>query len=527
MRKIALLLAASAAAGAQRFYPDDPLEFELRPRQLKDVKNRKLSDYFDLLNNQFRRAGEKQPKKPPPIRAKGVNTLGEPLQGSWWVKRHYYRKMTIAELKRAPGPESLPSTGAKWTVVSAKNEGITPGFVIVDESKRRFFIKFDPLTNLEMATTADAVSSRFFHALGFHVPDNNIVYFGVDDLVLGEDVTLAGKDGKPRKMTRRDLFEILLKVPQLPDGRYRATASLTLPGKVVGPPRYSGMRTDDPNDIVPHEHRRDQRALHVIDSWLDHDDSRALNNLDTVVTEGGRTFIRHYLLDFGSTLGSGTQRANSPRSGAYYFAWGDSARQLFTLGLAPPYWAFAKYPHFPSVGKFEWKTFDPERWLPEYPNPAFLNRLPDDEFWGAKLVTAFTNEEIRAIVSMGQLSDKKAEDWLVECLEKRRDKVGRAYFSKLLPLDKFAIANGEIEWEDLGASLNYLPAADVSLEWSSFDNASGVKTPIAGSASKRIPAIQSGYSCLTIQDRRKPSHTIDVFVRHGGGGRIAGVERFW
>ena len=457
MRTLALMLLTVAALDAQRFYPDDPLEFEPPPRPVKDIKNRKLSDYFDLLNNQFRRAGERQPKQGPPIPARSVSTLGDPLQGAWWVKRHYYQKMTIAELKRVPGPDVLPSANGKWTVVSAKNEGVTPGFVILDANKRRFFIKFDPLTNPEMATSADAITSRFFYAMGFHVPENNIIYFDPDQFELGEDVSLPGSNGKPRKMTHRDMLEILLKVPKSADGNYRATASLALPGKPVGPPRYSGTRTDDPNDIVPHEHRRDQRGLHVIDAWLDHDDSRAINNLDAVVTENGRSYIRHFQLDFGSTLGSGTQRANSPRSGAYYFTWSGSARQLFSLGLAPPYWMLASYPHFPSIGKFEWKIFDPERWVPEYPNPAFLNRLPDDEFWGAKLVTAFTDEDIRAIVSMGQLSDKKAEDWLVECLIKRRDKMGHVYFSKVLPLDKFAIRNDEVAWEDLGATHRTFP----------------------------------------------------------------------
>ena len=528
MRTIAPFLLATAALAAPHFYPDDPLEFEPPPRSVKDIQNRKLSDYYDLFNNQFRKVGERQPKKGPPIEAKAVNTLGEPLQGAWWNKRHYYRRMTIAELQRAPGPDTLPSTSGKWTVVSAKNEGITPGFVIVDASQRRFYIKFDPLTNAEMATSADAITSRFFHALGYHAPENNIVYFEPDQLELGADITLTGPGGKPRKMTRRDLLEILLKVPKDADGKYRATASLSLPGKNVGPPRYYGTRTDDPNDIVPHEHRRDQRGLHVIDAWLDHDDSRAINNMDFVVTEGGRSYFRHYQLDFGSTLGSGTQRENSPRSGAYYFGWTRSARQLFTLGLAPPYWQFAHYPHFPSIGKFEWKVFDPERWVPEYPNSAFLNRLPDDEFWGAKLVTAFTDDEIRAIVSMGRLSDKEAEDWLVECLTKRRDKIGRAYFSKVLPLDKFAVERGEIVWQDLGAALNYLPAADVSLQWSAFDNATGVKTPIAGAASKQVPSIRDGYSCLTLQDKRTPSHTIDVFVRHdGAGARVVGLDRHW
>lgn len=527
MRTLALILLTAAALSAQRFYDDDPLEFEPPPRPVKDIKNRKLSDYFDLLNNQFRRASERQPKQGPPISAKAVSTLGEPLQGAWWVKRHYYRKMTIAELQRIPSADVLTASSGKWTVVSAKNEGVTPGFVILDANKRRYFIKFDPLTNPQMATSADAITSRFFHAMGFHVPDNNIIYFEPEQLELGEDVSLPGRDGKPRKMTRRDLREILLKVPKASDGHYRATASLALPGKPVGPPRYSGTRTDDPNDIVPHEHRRDQRGLHVIDAWLNHDDSRAINNLDAVVTENGRAYIRHYQLDFGSTLGSGTERANSPRSGAYYFSWHGSARQFFSFGLAPIYWMLASYPHFPSIGKIEWKVFDPERWVPEYPNPAFLNRLPDDEFWGAKLVTAFSDEDIRAIVSTGQLSDKKAEAWLAECLIKRRDKVGQVYFPKVLPLDKFAIGNGEIVWEDLGVA-HFIPPAEVSLQWSSYNNASGARTTMAGQVSKRIPAISSGYSCLTLQDRKKPSHTIDIFLSHDAGApRIVGVDRHW
>ena len=181
MRTLALLFLTASALSGQRFYSDDPLEFEPTPRPVKDIKNRKLSDYFDLFNNQFRRPGERQPEHGPPIPARGVSTLGDPLQGAWWMKRHYYRKMTIEELKRVPTADVLPSEG-KWTVVSAKNEGVTPGFVILDANKRRFFIKFDPLTNREMATSADAITSRFFHALGFHVPDNNIIHVVPDQL---------------------------------------------------------------------------------------------------------------------------------------------------------------------------------------------------------------------------------------------------------------------------------------------------------------------------------------------------------
>ena len=61
-----------------------------------------------------------------------------------------------------------------------------------------------------------------------------------------------------------------------------------------------------------------------------------------------------------------------------------------------------------------------------------------------------------------------------------------------------------------------------------FDNMSGAKTPIANSTSTRVPSVPSGYSCLTIQDRGKPSHTIDVFLSHeGGAARIVGLDRNW
>ncbi len=528
MKNLSILLFMAAAAYGQKFYSDDPLESEPPPISIKEAKNRKLSDYYDLLSHQFGKVGERQPEKGPPIRARGVNTLGEPLQGAWWQKRHYYRRMTLDQLKQGPDPTGLPSTSGKWTVVSAKNEGVTPGFVIIDADKRRFFIKFDPLSNPEMATAADAITSRFFYAMGYYVPENNIIHFQADQLELGADVQLPDKSGRPRQMTRKDLLEILLKVPKNKEGLYRATASAAITGKPVGPPRYYGTRSDDPNDIVLHEHRRDMRALHVIDAWVDHDDSRAINNFDSLVTEGGRSFIRHYQLDFGSTLGSGTQKANSPRSGNPFFSWKDSGTQLFTLGLAVQPWARADYKDFRSIGRFEWKVFDPEKWLPEYPNPAFRNRLPDDEFWGAKLVTAFTDDEIRAIVSTGQLTDKAAEAWLIECLIARRDKVGKAYFSKLLPLDKFRVEAGQLAWDDLGASHKYMPAADVTFQWATFNNSNGTKVDIPGANTARVPSLASGYSVLTIQSKAKASQKIEVYLLHAASGpRPVGLERYW
>src|SRR6185436_19134797 len=128
----------------------------------------------------------------------------------------------------------------------------TPGFVILDSQNRRFYLKFDPITNPEMATAADAITSRLFYAMGYHVPENNVVHFTRDQLEVSEDVD-AGPQAK--EMKSRAITEVLMKVKKSPDGSYRVTASLALPGRTIGPPRYFGTRSDDPNDIVPHEHR--------------------------------------------------------------------------------------------------------------------------------------------------------------------------------------------------------------------------------------------------------------------------------
>jgi hypothetical protein len=521
MKKLLLILAAAATLQAQKFYPDDPLLAEPPPRDAGKPARRKLSDWYDLFWHILATPGEKQPKIGPPIRARNVNTLGDPMDGAWYVRRHYWRRMTIEELRRGAGgaaPPVLP-----WTVVAAKGEGITPGFTVIDATKRRFFIKLDPISNPEMMTAAEVISARFFHALGYHVADEYIVEFHPKDLRIQDRLTFVNQHGIERPFTPRNLTELLLKAPRLPGGRYRAVASLALEGRPLGPFRWFGTRADDPNDTIPHEHRRELRAAHVFFAWLSHDDSRAINTLDTLVTRGGKTHIRHHLLDFGSTLGSGSDKPNSPRSGAYHFSWRESAVQMASLGFVIPYWAKARYPRFPSIGLFEWQVFDPEKWLPEYPNPALLNRLPDDEFWAAKQVMHFTDEEIRAIVRTGSLSDPAAEDYLVRCLIERRNKIGRACFRKVLPIDRFELRGGELVFEDLAARHGLPSPAPYKISWRDFDNAT--ETPGASlGGGPRIPAAASPYIMAEITAPRRPGQAVRVWLHQG---RVVGVEYAW
>ena len=65
---------------------------------------------------------------------------------------------------------------------------------------------------------------------------------------------------------------------------------------------------------------------------------------------------------------------------------------------------------------FEADFFDPERWKPEYPNPAFERMRPEDAFWAARIVARFTDEAVRAIVATGELGNAEAERYLADTL---------------------------------------------------------------------------------------------------------------
>jgi hypothetical protein len=81
------------------------------------------------------------------------------------------------------------------------------------------------------------------------------------------------------------------------------------------------MRDDDPNDLIPHEHRRDLRGLRLISAWLNDNDIREGNTLDMYVEEDGRRFLKHYLIDAGSALGSDTTHPNIDRMSTRSPCW--------------------------------------------------------------------------------------------------------------------------------------------------------------------------------------------------------------
>jgi hypothetical protein len=375
-----------------------------------------------------------------PKEAYNVNTLDEVPDSSWFINRNGRRPMSLEEIKRGPNVNDGPADGP-LTVFRGKTTGFTQGFWVRDERGDAFILKFDPPEYPELASAAEVISTKLFHAIGYNVPQNTIFRFRREQLRMDPKATFNDSFGRRRAMTESDVDEILKRVARQPDGAYRCVASRFLAGKPKGSFTFLGLRPDDPNDIIPHEHRRDLRGLRVFSAWLEHNDMRTANTLDVYVTEGGRQFLRHYLIDFGSTLGAETVFPNPPGVGhEYQLDFSEAAKVLFTLGIYQQPW-YKREPKllYPSVGIYSADEFDPPRWKQEFPLVAFENMTDRDGYWAAKIVASFTHEQIKAAVETGELSDPKAADYLVEQIVRRRDKIARYYFSRWAAIDRFAL----------------------------------------------------------------------------------------
>jgi hypothetical protein len=261
---------------------------------------------------------------------------------------------------------------------------------------------------------------------------------------------------------------------------------------------YEGTRPDDPNDIIPHENRRELRGLRVFSAWVNHTDSKAINSLDMLVAENGRSHVVHYVRDFNSTLGSAGIGLRERRDGYEYLAeTGPAKKALPALGFYVRPWMTIDYPNLPGVGRFESKRFVPEEWRPRVPNPAYVRSRPDDTFWAARKLMAMSDELIRAAVKAGKYSDPRAEQFLVDALIERRDKIGRAWLTAINPVVDPALGDdGVLTFRNAAVEYGFAPApTGYHVAWFRFDNATG-ESLAAGESNAAGPRVTAPADAL-------------------------------
>lgn len=368
-----------------------------------------------------------------------VNAFDEVPDSSWYRNRLARRPLTPEEVALAACAEAPPlDPNETWTITSAKPNGANPGFIAVDSAGNRYLLKFDADANQpERATAADVIGSRLYWAFGYHTPCNRLVSVERDVLSIAPDATYEAA-GRELPLTWEVLEPAFEGAVRDESGRIRATASLFLPGRPLGPWRYEGTREDDPNDVVPHEQRRELRGGRLLAAWLNHFDSREQNTLSIWRdVDGTNGYVEHYYIDFGECFGSlwGIEGISRRLGHSSYFDVGHVLTDLVTLGLVPRPWHDAHFGASGAVlGYFDVERFDPDAWHPGYPNPSFLRATERDDAWMARQLADLGPEQVRAVVDAGQFSSRVVADELYTVLLGRREKILQRHLHTVSPL---------------------------------------------------------------------------------------------
>ena len=389
--------------------------------------------------------------------AKNVNSLDEVPDSSWFENRIGQRAMTPADVRRgACGDEVLVDDGVpgSWHIDAGKPSGANPGFIVTVGDGRRYVLKSDAQQG-ERTTAAAAIAGRLYHAAGYHVPCETVVYVRRSTLRLEPGITSTDNFGLVHAFDEAALDKLLAKAQRRGD-RYRFVASRWLPGSLLGPFTYDGIKSDDPGDVIPHEDRRDLRGARLLAAWTEHFDSREQNSMAVWLADNpddpdsSPGHVRHYYIDLGDCFGSKWPDEIWRRLGhAYYLDFGYLLADLFTLGWIERPWDRAVLDPRGTFGYYRARGFDAEKWRGGYPNPAFMRMVEHDGAWAARIIARFSDAHVAAAVEAGDLSDPDGAAFLLEQLRGRRDAILRRYLSRLSPIADVTAVGREVCGVDL------------------------------------------------------------------------------
>lgn len=524
----------TVSATSPHFYRDDPINRQPESQDASRAAVSEIGDLYEMVDNLLVKPGY----QPSGRRAQNLNTIDEVPDSSWFTNRVGVRTLTTDEIVRGP-IVGAPPDPSRWVIVREKISGMHPGMTVRDAKGQTWFLEFDPDYYPDAATAAVVMATKFFWALGYNQVESFITTFDTKNMEFDPKATIKRPSGRRTPFTRDDIDEILAHVARKKDGTYRVVAGRLLPGKVLGNFRFEGTRPDDPNDVVPHELRRELRALRVFGAWTNLTDLKSRNTIDTLVTENGRPIVRHWLQDVGSTFGMCNDLHEWDLSWEHFYQTNTTMKRLFSFGFALSPWQTVNYVERPEIGKFEGDRFDPRTWHPQTPTTAYLELRDDDAFWAAERVGVFSDEMIRAMVHTGEFSDPASEKLLVDIMIKRRDKILKTYLPAVNPIVKPRLENNRLAFENAAVAANVAKAPErYHAAWFQFDNATGATRPLSETTSTTtaidapagLPTAVDSFIAVDLsadsaehQAWRKPIRT--YFRWESGGWRLVGLER--
>ncbi len=540
---------ASSLVGTLRFKNQPPV-WEVNDRRNVPHPPSKLpfSTTFHFVESVFYERIQRILAMEPPRRALNINSLGEVPNSTWFTNRIGVRKLTPQDVVRGPNRHDGPDLSQPLKIVSTKLGGAAIGFVAKDSRGDSYILKFDVPSVPLLETGTDVIVQRLLWACGYNVPENSVVNLDPGQFVLAKNAKIKDAFGRKRPLTSAKLEALLDRVHHRGDGTIRALASLYLPGVPLGGFPSRGVRADDINDTVPHQHRRELRGLYVFFSWLQNTDVKPGNTLDVWTqdpSDGNRHFVVHYLIDFGKALGASrtiSKRASDGYREAIDFR--QDIKSIFALGLWKRPWEKVKAPNLPGVGYFDARHYHPGSWRSHRPYLPFAYKDKYDMFWAAKIMMRLTPAHVRAAVLQGRFDDSRSVEHIVRILIARQRKTARHWFARVNPIDRFRVKTAGNEkllcFTDLMAQYKLDPSGthDTSYHVSSFNfggDALGTGQWITPARSRVCAQIhiandKVGYTIVRIVTRRRSEKKLGIVEVHlarnqSGQIRIIGVNR--
>lgn len=391
----------------------------------------------------------------PPREARNVNAFDEVPDSAWFTNRIGVRKIPREELVRGACTveDMLDPDAAKdgeYVIDQGKPNGASPGFRVKVGGKKKYMFKTDFIKEPERPSAAAVIGTAIYHNAGFNTSCEQVLYVDPKLFELKPGLTVTANDGVTRPFDRKALDKVIAEAGKRgPKRRFQASAWLG--GYLLGPFKYEGTRPGDPNDVIPHEDRRDLRGSRVLAAWLHHFDAREQNSMDSWFAvdpsrpESSPGWVKHYYLDTSDCLGSlWDWDSVSRRMGdSFLLDFGDIGTDFITFGLIERPWERKKLAKgMEMFGYFHWEEFDPERWVNEYPNPAFGRATEHDNAWMARILSRFDRADIEAIVALGKLTRPDASEFLTEVLEQRLRKILDRYLTRLSPITDLRVEGG-------------------------------------------------------------------------------------
>jgi hypothetical protein len=475
MFAFAVIVAASVAAAGRsdsfRWFPDRPIAWNEHDDEnvLKKPESNDLQDeaMTVTLRDNVANEADRILAARGAVPAQDVNAADEVPCSTWYCARNHLHPMSLKEI--AGGPLSDPPV-LPFKITKGKDEGAATGFVVTDAKGHKFMLKVDPKGHLGLVTGAEMIGNRLFHAAGYNVAGAHLVEFSRSDLKVAPTATFKLFNVEKRPLTEARVTAQLSEIPRLADDRFRGVAIPWISGQVLGSYDTIGRRESDPNDRILHENRRSLRANWVLFAWLSVLDPGPINTIDSYVEEGGRHFVRHYVFDFSCAFGSATDYAQGPQQdGEYLVEVGRTLRALFSLGFYQrPFQSKDQREEwqrlntqYPSIGYFPAESFDPDNYRANRRVPPHMRMTARDAYWGAKIVTAISDEQLHAVVATARLPEADAA-YVEHALRVRRDIIGRRYLRPLAAVEKPTVSTDgkEICFDDLAIDRGYVSALD-------------------------------------------------------------------